>query len=307
MNYEDNLEETETPFPLTDATDNAILMHREVHFGGKFDLMIEYYESEGRGVVQEFDINRIRELNLIESKMKQDLAPLLLSGAEAEKIAEAKQIYQQLKTLYKGPDSPSKKFPKLIADLILAEEEDVDTAVEGIVTEKGAIVPILIDLVRSENFHDPLFPGYGLAPILATKCLGLIGDKRAIIALFESIGENDFIADDFALEALKNIGEPAKTFLLKVLHARPLTFDNERAAMALMGFKDDPEVVHKSLEMLKTLDLKKDFVLATDLILICEGLTDKEERKEFAALQHQQGIPTMIKKDIQAIVKSWES
>ena len=74
-------------------------------------------------------------------------------------------------------------------------------------------MPALIDLLRNEDFYDPLFPGYGEAPVLAAKCLGLIGDKRAIISLFEAIGEGDFFNEDIILDALHVIGNPARDFL----------------------------------------------------------------------------------------------
>src|SRR5262249_53231399 len=147
------------------------------------------------------------------------------------------------------------RIPLLIANLILAEEEEVEFAMEAVVAEKTAIVPSLISLLRNEEFHDPLFPGYGLAPILAAQCLGQIGDQRAIISLFETIGEFDFFDEEVSLKALSIIGEPAKQFLLRVLHSRPVTVDNEKAAIALLAFKDDPEVASRCLQLLKEIDL----------------------------------------------------
>lgn len=306
MTLSDNGETFDLDFPLSDALDNAILMHRDVHFGGSFDIMLEYYERGGLGVQQEFDIKRIQELNMIEKKIKKDLAPEMLTGVDAERVGEAREAYRRLKLLYEGTPSATKQYPRLIADLILAEDdEEAEGAVKVIVAEKTAIVPALVELLRSENLHDPLFPGFGLAPALATRCLGNIGDKRAIIAIFESLGESDFISDDQALEALKHIGEPAKQFLLKVLHGRPLTFDNERAATALINFKDDPEVSKTALEMLKTLDLKRDQILANELILICEGLKSDADRKAFEVFAEAGSTPPSLRLDIRAIVKCW--
>src|SRR5258708_5322619 len=89
--------------PLADAQDSAILMHRDVHFGGKFEVMLEYYINEGKGVNSEFDLERIHALAKIEKDMNADLAPLLLSGAQAEKVAEAKNAYKKLRALYEKP------------------------------------------------------------------------------------------------------------------------------------------------------------------------------------------------------------
>lgn len=287
-------------YPIAYSVDNAILMHRDVHFGGDFPIMIDYYRAEGKGVSKDFDLPRIEALYEMEKLGGKNLSPLLLSGAEAEKVAESRKAYQQLRQLYdiKNPASP---IPKLIADLILAENEDTQKAIDAVVAQKGAIVRALIDLVRNEEFHDPLAPGYGLAPTLAAQCLGLIGDKRAIISLFEAIGSEDFFNEDLFLDALKAIGAPAKEFLLKVLHGRPITIDNERAAIALSSFKDDPEIPRICLQMLKEIDLKKEIAFATYLVLNCENLPT-EEKKELLKIANDPNTPKPLKLDIQSIV-----
>lgn len=293
--------------PLVDSIDQTILMHRDVHFGGNFEVMIQYYEKGGKGIVSDFDESRIYQLYLLEQNLKQNLAGLILSGEDAERVALAKSAYKGLRAIYEGkPKSGKSSQAKLIADLILSEEEEPEAEITAIVAEQAAIVPALIELLRSENFHDPLFPGYGLAPRLATLCLGRIGDKRAIISLFESIGDPDFFNEDLALDALKAIGEPAKAFLLKVLHARPLTYDNERAAIALSRFKEDSEVAKTCFKMLKELDLKKNTILATYLILACEGL-EASDRFEFEALADAPETPASLRLDIKAISKIWKT
>lgn len=295
-------------FSLTNAIDVAIVMHRETHFGGRFDFMLDYYAKEGKGANPDFEIARIRELQAMEEGLKQDLAAMLLSGAEAERVAEAKAAYKKLRDLYETKRSKISKanYPLLIADLILSEEEEPEKEIAAIVAEKGLIVPSLIHLLRAEDYYDSLFPGYGLAPTLAAKCLGLIGDKRAIISLFELIGEEDFFSEDVVLSALKQIGEPAKEFLLRVLHSKPITFDNERAAIALDQFKDDPEVSIACFKALKELDLKQHEVLATYLILACEGLGNTPYKEEFLALANSPNTPKTLKQDLLAIANHWK-
>lgn len=298
-------EENFDDFPVADALDTAILMHRDVHFGGQFGIMLDYYEHEGKGIVADFDIERIRALQELELQMKQNLAGLLLSGPEAERVAQAKDAYKRLRELYEKRRDLKNKHSILIADLILSEDEHPENEINAIIAEGAAIVPGLMELLKSEDFHDPLFPGYGLVPDLAVECLGAIGDKRAIIALFESIGESDVFSENLALEALRKIGEPAKAFLLKVLHGRPLNFDNERAADALILFQDDPEVVQACFKMLKELNLKKDTLLAAPLILTCEGLTDPTQRKEFIAMGENPQTPNMLRQDMMTIAEHW--
>lgn len=293
-------------YPMTYSIDNAILMHRDAHFGGDFATMLDYYQKEGKGVCRDFDLSRIEELSRFEKQIGKDLAATMLSGAEAEKVASARNAYKTLRDVYKIKD-PKNKHPLLIADLILTEDPEATKEIQAIVSEKGSIVPALIDLVRNEDFHDPLFPGYGLAPALAAKSLGLIGDKRAIIALFETIGEGDFFDENIILEALRAIGEPAKAFLLKVLHGHPINLDNEQAAIALVGFKSDPEVSTACLKILQEIDLAKNLALATYLVLTCEGLSSPKQRQEFLELGKKASTPKSLSQDIAAVAKSWKT
>lgn len=289
---------------LTDAQDSAIIMHRDAHFGGNFSLMIDYYEKGGKGVNDEFDLERIKELTLLEKEMNQNLAGTLLTGPDAEKVAQAREAYKTLRDLYEN-ESPYSKYPKLLADLILSEEEEPEEEIQAIVKEKGAIVKALVDLVHAEEFHDPLFPGYGKAPALAAKCLGLIGDKKGIVTLFEALNGEDFFDEEIALKALRAIGSPAKEFLLKVLHARPITVDNERAALALIQFKEDSEVQNIALEMLKDPLVRKNPLLAIYIALIFEGISDPGQQKEFKQLITDPATPSQLRKEMEMVAKSF--
>lgn len=290
--------------PLTDSIDQAILMHRDAHFAGSFDLMLDYYKMPNKGVLLDFDIDKIIALAEMERQMGTNLAALILSGADAEKVAKAKASYKKLRALYENP-TKDKKYALLIADLILSEEEEPEKEIEAIVKENGAIVRSLIELLKAEEFHDPLMPGYGKAPLLAAKCLGLIGDKRAIISLFETIGEGDFFDENIALDALKAIGEPAKEFLLNVVKSHPINFDNERAAIGLIQFKDDIKVAECCFTMLQEKDVRKNFTLATYLVMACEHLNKTPYKQEFIKMGQDESLDKMLRLDIQNIIKEW--
>ncbi len=305
MTQEDEKEEFEE-FHLADATDAAILMHRDAHFGGSFDIMLEYYEKGGKGVHPDFEMEKIFTLAKMEKSSGQNLAGLLLTGTDAEKVARAKQTYLQLRSLYEIKN-PKNAYPQKIADLILTEDEEALNEIAAIVQEQAGIVPALIELIKSPDLYDPLFPGYGLAPALAVKCLGQIGDKRAIISLFESIGSQDFFEDDSVIEALKLIGEPAKHFLLNVVKRKPYNIDNEKAAIALIAFKEDPEVAETCLKILEDPETMKDPALATYLILSCEGLASPTSREAFKAVASHPKTPSLLKQDFQSIVRSWKN
>lgn len=291
------------PYPITNAVDVAILMHRDIHFGGSFPVMIEYYKNEGVGCSPDFDMNQILALQEMEAKVGENLSAIQLSGADAEKVAKARKAYKQLKELYEQK-KPETTIPQLVADLILSEERDPIKEVSAIVAEKRAAIPALLDLIRSEDFHDPMFPGYGRAPELAAQCLGKIGDKSAIAALFEAIRENEFFEEDTSIAALKAIGEPAREFLLSQLQNRPITIDNERAAITLIQFEDEA-VAKACFQLLKEINTKEHLPLATYLVLGCSKLESEDLRKEFMTMSERKDLPDMLRQDMKAIRSKW--
>lgn len=292
-------------FPLMDANDHEILMHREAHFGSQFPVMIDYYKSEGKGIQPNFTLKRLEELAALEAELKLDLAIHYLDTSEAERVGESRTAYKALRSVYEVI-KPKSAHPRLIADLILSEDPEAEEEIKAIVAEKGAIVPSLIELLRSEHFYDPLFPGYGQAPMHAVKCLELIGDKRALIALFEAFGQGDFFEDEQIIKALQAIGEPAKQFLLKVVQGHPINDDNEKAAIALIQFKDDPEIAAICLKLLKDSEVQRDLCLPTYLVLVCEGLKDKLLQEEFIALSKQESLSSSLKEDMKAVIHAWK-
>lgn len=293
-------------YSLFDESDKEILMHRDIHFSGNFELMIDYYNNQGKGVNPDFDLERIQELHLLERELKQNLAALILSGPEAEKVAKGKSAYKQLRELYKN-GNPKNRLPVLIADLILSESEETEEEIKALAEHKTAAVLLLIDLLKSEDFYDPLYPGYGLAPFSAAKCLGYIGDKRALISLFEAIKNSDFNHEDVVFKAIKAIGQDAKNFLLKVLHGKPYNQDNEHAALALIQFNNDPEVTKACLEILQEPEAKKNIPFSTYLALVCEGIKDEEQRNQFIQIAEDPTTPAQICTDMKGIIREWQS
>lgn len=282
--------------------DHEILMHRDAHFEGQFPLMIDYYKKNGKGVVEDFDLERIVYLRDLELELNQNLSLTVLDEEEKTQVEESLKVYELLKTL---SHKKVKNSSALIADLILSEEEHPSLIIEALAKMKGDAVKPLIEVIRTENYYDPLFPGYGKAPQIATEILGIIGDKRAIIALFEEINQGDFFNDEIVLKALHAIGRPAEDFLLKVLKGKPYTIDNEKAAQALHLFKDQ-KVASICFEMLKTLDLKTNELLASYLVLNCEDLENTPFKNEFIELSKSDKIPKTLKADFQTIIQSWQ-
>lgn len=290
--------------PVTDTTDVTILMHRDAHFSGNFQMMLDYYAKCGIGALEEIPLAQIETLAEMERKTTHNLAGLLLEGPDAEKVARAKELYKTLRDLYDSK-KPEARIPILIADLILSEEEEPENEIQALVNEGEAAVPSLIELIKSEELHDPLFPGYGRAPELAARCLGRIGDQRAIATLFESVHENEFFEEDTSLQALKRIGAPAKEFLLNVLKSKPINIDNERAAIALIEFEEDPEIARNCFALLQDPNVLNHIPFSTYLVLGCSGLKGTPFEKAFREMAENPKISSMLRQDMKAIISSW--
>ncbi|CRX37381.1 hypothetical protein [Estrella lausannensis] len=286
-------------------TDIDIIRHREAHFSGSFSLMIEYYATEGRGRDPDFSISRLHELKMIEEKSGQNLASLTLADDQKEEIEKSRALYQRLKEIYsKGKKSRPEEI--LIADLILSEEEYPEKEIEKICLLGKRAIPFLIALMRNEELRNPLFPGFGKAPSLAIDCLREIKDESAIIALFEEIGHEEVVDEEGALLALREIGRPAELFLLKVLSSRPITSDNERAAVALIHFKDHQEVSKAAIDLLESQDFRNTIPLSCYLALIAEGTHDETLRERFRKMALEKGTPKVLQEDMLMVTRSWD-
>lgn len=293
-------DESEENF-LTDELDHEILMHREVHFGGSFDEMLNYYEEERLGAHPDFELDRIEYLAAVEKETGSNLASMLLSGAEAERIAVARKRYQDFKIIYEKPRLAT-HHARLIADLVLTENEEPADEIEAIVQEGSDIVSDLIRIIKSDEAYDPLFPGYGYAPFFAIQALGNIKDPTAIVAIFETLSKESHFGDEAALSALREIGDPAKEFLLKRAASRPLTKDNQVAVYALTAFECDEEISGACFNQLKDPQVQQNTLLCSYLLILCEEL---KEREGFIALAKHTTLPHDLKIEMERIIRRW--
>lgn len=288
--------------PLTDELDLDILMHKEVHFGGSFPLMLEYYEQDGVGVVPDFSLKRIRQLMQEEERSQQSLALSLLPSSALAAVEDAKHVYLSLRSIYEYPTSPPLSLA--VTDLILSEEDTPQEEINALCAHGSAAVGPLIDLIKTDTFYNPLYPGYGRAPMLAAQCLAKIHDPRAIPALFEALGQENFFADDAMISALMSFGKEAVDFLLQRVVHKPFGQENEHAAIALSSFPEEYRISKLCLHLLQDPDLKKHSTLANYLILGCAALKTPEEKKLFLSLRNQ--FPGMTKYEMDLIAKNWE-
>lgn len=289
--------------PLLDTLDIDIMMHREIHFGGSFSIMLDYYEHDGVGVCPDFPIKRIKKLMEEEQKSGYNLAETLLPSSAYGIIEDAKTTYLNLRAIYEHPTSPPLSL--VMADLILSEDDNPQEEIDAVCRHEKAAVGPLIELIKTEKLYDPLYPGYGRAPLLAAQCLANIRDPRAIPALFGALGKENFFADDALISALVSFGQEAIDFLLvKVAHP-PFNKDNEHAAIALSSFSEEPRIAKLCLHLLEQAEMKKHPTLANYLILCCSGLKTTEEREKFLRLKDQ--FPGMVKHEFDLIAKEWFS
>lgn len=242
MDNDDLQKLLETEMPLIDEIYKDILIHRNCHFAGSFPLMIEYYTQEGKGVSENFEDQDIFQVYEWEQEVKQDLSNLVLSVQEHDIVSSSHKLYKELRTLCES-NNATDPFPKLIAELILAEEEsEEEKAIANLVRHGSSSIPYLINLIKSDLFYNPYYPGYGLAPGLAAICLGELKAQEAIPYLFEMTGEESPFVISCAIEALIALGTPAELFLLKILRSKPVNKDNRKAFNILVQFPETPDL-----------------------------------------------------------------
>lgn len=281
-------------FPLTDSEDLEILMHREVHFEGLFDVMIDYYMSDGKGAL--LDPQRIEDLAELERHVGHNLAKLCLTGSDWEKVQRSRTAYQRLRSLCEL--QPKATRSRLIADLILSEADE-EEAVQAIVKAGPLMIPELVRLLEAEELSESLAPGYGLAPALAARCLGALADPAAIKPLFNSIGHPHEELDSAAISALKAIGPLAQHFLLQQVAAKPITMDTERAAAALSNFPPDPAIAQQALQLLTDPSLYRHANLAAYLAICCAGLRGLEQRQRLSEIAQNPHLPSMAQQELE--------
>lgn len=287
--------------PLVDTIDLEILMHRDVHFSGNFGLMLEYYEKDGVGAMPDFSTGRIKKLLLEEQRLGGNLSELLLPPSAQEVVADAKKMYLDLRDVYEA--ATSNPIAIAISDLIFSEEELPEAEIQ-VLTNYGKIaVKSLIGILKSDKLYDPLYPGYGRVPILAAQCLAKIQDEKAIPALFEMLGQENFFTDDAMISAIASFGDKAIDFLLKRLIHKPFSKENEHAAIVLGSFPEEERISETCLQVLQDSDLKNHNTFANYLILGCSALKTPQDKKLFTSLKNN--FPGFIKLEMDLIAKTW--
>lgn len=290
--------------PIIDTIDMEILMHRDVHFGGSFDVMLEYYMQEGVGKMPDFEIDTILRLKTLEEDLQENLSDHYLPEKAKEQVKGAKKMYQDLRSVYSDKKKPPESV--LLSDLILTEEEFPEKEIQSIVKKGKDIVPTLIYLLSSHTFYDPLNPGYGRSPIFAAKCLSEIQDARAIPPLFEALGQDNFFTDEEIIKALVSFGDLSKTFLITRLKSEPFSNDNEYAAIALSGFTDDEDIAQASLEILEQEETLTRPLFASYLVFTCSNLTKSSEQNRFIAITKKETLPKTILEEMMIVIKHWK-
>lgn len=288
--------------PMIDTLDIDIILHRDIHFGKNFDIMLDYYLEKGVGVMPDFSIDRIQHLQKLEKTLNKSLS-LYLPSTVNDMVARAKTLYTNLREIYATHEK--NEVAVLISDLILSESESPTSEMNALIAKGSEAVDPLIHIINTIDLYDPLFPGYGRAPIFAAHCLAKIGDAKAIPPLFEALGQENFFTDDAIIKALTQFGDKSKDFLLHRMQQKPYTKDNIHAAITLTSFPDDPTVAQTCLKILQDPDARKKDSFANYLLFGCSGLTRQIDRSKFKDLQKSTDFSAPLKSDMQDIIKSW--
>lgn len=295
----------EDQFPLIDAIEMDIVMHRDAHFGANFYIMLDYYHQEGVGVMPDFAIEKIEALQKMEAELGKNIAEIYLPEAAKKRVLQAKELYQRLREVYR--EEPVNELSILLSDLILAEEEVPQKEMEALLSRGEEAVPLLIDLLQADSFYDPLFPGYGRSPIFAARTLGEMGDERALIPLFSALGQENFFTDEEMIKSICRFGSRAIDFLLVRLTQRPLSRENEYAAIVLNAFPEQESIARASLSMLEKEETLKKESLASYLVFNCPGLQKPDEKQRFVSIAQSGKVSKELQLEMAMVIKNWKS
>jgi len=287
--------------PLFDEEDHAILMHREAHFASSFETMLQAYKEESPASVLDIDSDRIYELMLLEKKLGKNIAPLILHAQDALVISRIRKMYRLFREVLEEEKNP---LFCAIAELILLEDP-FDVVEKKCLAVRESIISSLITIIQNDVLYNPLFPGYGMAPIHAAHIIAKLKAKEAIPYLFCMLDQDSFDVQNAALKALSEIGDEAKEFCIKNLESRPLTKNNELAAMALASFDCDDAVAKALLRQLADSTVLQKEPLIFYILSSCEILPEKF-RPEFFEILKNTTVAKEVQQEILLLTKMWK-
>lgn len=274
-------------FQVIDEEDRDILLQREAHFGGSFVAMEEYYQNPERiGVVEALSPNRIAFLADVERRLGQNIAPKILSGRDAEHIARAKKTYDMIAELSHNDvqnEMPSslKLFLRLINDE--GELNSDEFALSDM--EKNALLrdpKPLLQLASSDEFRDPLFPGFGKAPLRALQALAKSCVQEALPLFFRLLATAQEEEEEELLGLIPQFGEAGFEYARRTFLQRPVTPFHEKLILLLVKFMPTHENEMKML-LLQELESQELYSFPSVLQWVIVGLSDLDEgSKHFA-------------------------
>lgn len=292
--------------PLLDEHDALIVTHCHTHFGANFSVMRDYYEKskaskrEHPGVHPEIELAQIEQLERLERSRESSLKDLL-SPKDRALILEAQEAYQGLKKLYSLQSRQILPAQRL-ADLIFSEEEEPKAEMQALAELGAEALGPLIGLIEDDRFYHSGFPGYGRAPELAVRCLKHLQNPKAIQTLFHCIGKGGFFFEDVVLETLASLGEEARRFLQRKLIAQPITQENEQAAMALVHFPPNEELIALVIDLLYDAKFRAHPLLLSHLVLIAIATKEQAKVERLKALRSDASLPELVRIDLSQLL-----
>ncbi|MCH9612421.1 MAG: hypothetical protein S4CHLAM102_09110 [Chlamydiia bacterium] len=288
--------------PLLDAISAEIIMQRDVHFGGDFQVMIDYYESDGVGASPDYSIEHIKSLQAQEKESKQNLAESLLPSQAREQVEKFQKLYSDLREVYE--EKHINPVSIAMSDLILSEEEFPESEINTLVDMGERAVKPLEDLMNSTIFHDTLAAGYGIAPRRAAFVLGKIGHPSSLNLLIGCMGKEGYAMDDALIQAISQYGSVAKELVLNKLGSKPISSENVNAAIIASSLPEDEEIAKKALEIFTDKEFIKEPVILQYLVFTMTALEDPKDRARLANCLENPAYSKDLKDEIQLVLRN---
>ena len=272
------MERSRLDAPTLDELDVSLLMQKNIHFGGSFQEMLEYYQDvsllEHR---DDIDIDRVSYLKEVEDAGT-DLEELL-DEQTLEEIEDKKSLYSQIEDQAADSNNPEEQA---IANLILCSEFDVEDEIITAANLGDDIVPYVLKIIERDDFYSKISPGQGRAPASAIRVLIALRDNSAILLLFSRMFNISTYTEGVFMQYFREFEAETKELIRRMLSGKTWSLDHERALSIATYLSFNQEIADECFAIIKDQSrCPKDEAYQTYLALVSNGDFDfPQNRKE---------------------------
>ena len=201
-------------WPVEEEIVCDILLHKKVHFGDSFDVMLKYYEEDEHiGIISGITKDIIDVYHMV---LQDDtLEDKLFDNHHFDQIEHALEQYRSIKALVEIKGAYNGIY-QLFVDLVFSENEK-DGYIETILSHqhRDIVLDQASKIIEDPRYYSNLSPGYGLLPVTMMRLVGRTKDKQWIKPLFNALLRYGSLYDDVILTVMAEYHHQVKQSMLQ--------------------------------------------------------------------------------------------